>query len=108
MASAQALVAELPSGAVAVPMASVHRVVDAPALTPVPAAPPALLGLANVRGEIVPVLDGGLLLGNAPVEMRYVVVVDTARGRAGLAVPLLPHPKQVDAADLFDPDTLTA
>ena len=109
MAAAQALVATLPSRTVAVPLASARRVIARPELTPLPDAPPVVLGLANLRGEVVPVLDTGLLLSDeAVVGARFVIVVDTARGPAGLAVPSLPRPMEVDDAELLDTDSLTA
>lgn len=77
--------------AIALPAAAVRRVVRMPATTPVPLAPPGVVGLANVRGDIVPVLDAALFVDDAgaaveSVPRAYVVVVETARGLTGLAV----------------------
>src|SRR3977135_2818043 len=47
----------------AVPMATVHQVLRHPQLTRVPLSPPGLIGVLNVRGEIVPLLDTGVLTG---------------------------------------------
>ncbi|MDQ1437555.1 MAG: purine-binding chemotaxis protein CheW [Acidimicrobiaceae bacterium] len=101
-------------GDVAVALRAVRSVLRAPELTPVPTAPAVVLGLANVRGQVVPVLDGGLLLatdGRAPAalgEAAYVVVVDTAAGPLGLAVSAMPVPADVAVDDprLVDPDSL--
>lgn len=108
MATTQALVATLPSGRVAIALARARRVVARPALTPLPDAPASMLGLANLRGEVVPVLDAGLLLSDEPLGLAgFVIVVDTAKGPAGLAVPSLPRSMEVDDAELFDTDSLT-
>jgi hypothetical protein len=42
--------------------------------------------LINLRGDIVPVLDAGLLLGSPfPAEPRYVMVVEVGGSPVGLA-----------------------
>jgi purine-binding chemotaxis protein CheW len=55
--------------------------------TPLPGAPPGLLGLRNVRGSVLPVYDLGALLG-AGVQGRAsrLVVVADGSFRAGFAV----------------------
>jgi hypothetical protein len=53
----------------AVPMVTVHQVLRHPQLTRVPLSPPSLLGVVNVRGEIVPLLDTGVLTGTGTDEM---------------------------------------
>ncbi|MFL5797780.1 MAG: chemotaxis protein CheW [Actinomycetota bacterium] len=72
----------------------VSQVIAAPRVTPVPTAPPAVLGVFNLRGEVVPLLDLPRLLGlgsAAGNAMPFAVVVETPRGRAGLTVEGLPH-----------------
>jgi purine-binding chemotaxis protein CheW len=58
-------------------------------VTPVPGAPPALLGLLNLRGEAVSVVDVASALGlqgeRRPAHVVVVVVSDDGR-RAGLAI----------------------
>jgi chemotaxis signal transduction protein len=69
----------------------IREVVERPTVTPIPTAPPAVLGLFNLRGEMVPVFDTGRMLGvGAAAAAPFVVVVDTAAGLAGLAVTGLP------------------
>jgi purine-binding chemotaxis protein CheW len=88
---------------VVIPVAAARNVVAAPALTPVPTAPPLVLGLANVRGEVVPVLDSGLLLDGAGIgSAPFAVVVETSRGLAGLAVSAMPEAADVDDDELLD------
>ena len=72
----------------AVPLARVREVLSPLRVTPVPLAPGTVLGVVNVRGEVVPVLDTGALLGVRPVGHTGTVaaaVVDTERGPAALA-----------------------
>jgi chemotaxis signal transduction protein len=52
----------------AVPMASVHQVLRHPQVTEVPLAPAGLLGVLNVRGEIVPFFDTGTLTGSGTLR----------------------------------------
>jgi purine-binding chemotaxis protein CheW len=68
----------------------VERVLEVGALgevTPVPGAPPAVIGVRNLRGQIIPVVDLAELLGlDAATERSSVVVADVGGGRTGLAV----------------------
>lgn len=103
--STRALVVEDEAAPVAIAVAAVRSVVAAPSLAPLPTAPPLVLGLANVRGDVVPVLDTGLLLGLEPLgKAPFVLVVDTKAGPAGLAVLRMPRTEWVADGRLFDPD----
>lgn len=76
----------------ALEMASVQEVVARPLITAVPTQPAVLLGLFNLRGEIVPLFDTAMLLGvGATEQVAYAVVVTTARGTAALATESLPE-----------------
>ena len=71
----------------AVETALVREVVAAPELTVLPTAPPNVLGVFNLRGEIVPVFDLANLLGLGRTPGHpFVAVVDTGLGPAGLAL----------------------
>ncbi len=70
------------------PLATVAEVLEATPVTRLPGAPPAVLGLVNVRGAIVPVLDTALLLGLPGLGLAGVgalAIVDSALGVVGLA-----------------------
>lgn len=83
----------------AVPLESVREVISRPVATPVPTAPRAVCGLVNVRGEIVPLLDTGLLASAAPVgTATFAAVVESAEGPAALAATGLP-----EVAELGEP-----
>ena len=66
----------------------VQEIVRSRPVTPVPLAPAAVVGLMNLRGQIVTALDLRSRLGLAPDEAgsAVVVVVQTADGAVGLAV----------------------
>ena len=57
------LICEIRGRRCALPTESVREVVSAPALTPVPLAPPVIKGVLPIRGQIVPLLDLGVYLG---------------------------------------------
>ncbi len=72
----------------AVPMSDVREVVTGPLLTPLPGAPDAVAGLLNVRGEVIPVVDGHALVGAVRHagghDRRSAVVVDTRLGAVAI------------------------
>jgi chemotaxis signal transduction protein len=71
----------------AIETAAVREVVASPKLAALPTAPSTLLGVFNLRGEIVPVFDLAALLGLASTEgVPFVAVVDTSLGPAALAL----------------------
>lgn len=81
----------------AVPVGWVREVVPAPVLTPLVTAPSLVLGLFNVRGEIVPLLDTAALLGlDAVGTVAFVVVLQSRDGLAGLAATALPRRAELD------------
>jgi purine-binding chemotaxis protein CheW len=71
----------------ALPVEQVAEVVEIEAVTPVPGAPESLLGLRNLRGEIVSVIDLASVLGLPGDRRPAKLIVATDRNRrAGLAV----------------------
>jgi purine-binding chemotaxis protein CheW len=65
------------------PVLDVEEVLDWPLLTRVPLAPPYLLGIFNLRGVIVPLIDIALTEGRRPGLLPKHVVVASLRGEAG-------------------------
>jgi chemotaxis signal transduction protein len=95
----RALLLPLGGETYAIPAGTACEVVADPRPTPVPTAPGALLGLLNVRGQIVPLFDAGSLVGAVPSTAGgYAVVVETSRGRGALVASGLPS-----VAELGDP-----
>jgi len=83
----------------AVPMATVHQVLRHPVLTTIPLSPTGLLGVVNVRGEIVPLLDTGVLTGTGPLNQSpFAVLVSGQKDMVALAAEELPI-----AADFEEP-----
>jgi purine-binding chemotaxis protein CheW len=69
----------------AVPAERAAEVVSLPALTRVPGAPPHLLGVFAHRGEVIPVIDIGLLVGaKGESATRRAVLVRVPRGSLAL------------------------
>jgi purine-binding chemotaxis protein CheW len=87
-----ALVFPLGPEAYALPLSDVREVVAAPALTALPTAPPSVIGLVNLRGDVLPVFDAARLVGTPfPAPPVFVMVVDTPAGPAGVAASGLPR-----------------
>jgi purine-binding chemotaxis protein CheW len=91
----------LPVGAdlYAVPIGWVREVVAAPLTTALATSPPLVLGLINLRGEIVPLLDTAVLLGLGSIAggATFAAVLDTRNGPVGLATTGLPQGAVLDA-----------
>src|SRR5687768_17486873 len=82
----RALLLRVGDDAYAVPMELAREVVAAPVVTVLPTSPASVLGVCNVRGEIMPVFDTGLLLGLGPIPAcTAMAIVETSMGFAGLA-----------------------
>jgi purine-binding chemotaxis protein CheW len=77
----------------------VREVVGKPRLTRLPGTPPSVLGVFNLRGEIVPLFDTAALLGvGTTTSGPFAAVVESRLGLAGLATTGTP-----EAAALGDP-----
>ena len=95
----RALVLPVNAGFYAVPMDSVHQVLHRPNVTAVPLSPEGLLGVINVRGEIVPFYDTGVLTGSGVLASPpFAVLVSGEKELIALAAEELPT-----AADFDDP-----
>jgi purine-binding chemotaxis protein CheW len=94
----QALLLPLHADLYALDLTAVREVMPEPEVTPLPGAPAALLGVLNLRGEIVPVFDTAVLLGLASgPSSDQVTVADTAAGPAGLVSHGRPRREQLGA-----------
>ena len=83
----------------AVPMATVHQVLRHPLVTRIPLSPAGLLGVVNVRGEVVPLLDTAVLTGTGSLHAPpFAVLVSSGDEMVALAAEELPI-----AADLEEP-----
>lgn len=64
----------------------VREVLPPQAPTRVPGAPPAVAGLINVRGVLVPLFDGRRALGQSPTSDGAIILVEVAARTVGFAV----------------------
>jgi purine-binding chemotaxis protein CheW len=81
----------------AIAMHAVQEVVSHPVVTEVPTGPDDLLGLINLRGEIVPLFDTAALLGLGPVgSISCGAVVLTRLGLAAFAATGDPEAVHLD------------
>ena len=88
-AARQLVVFALGEERLALPMSAVREIVRPLPLAPVPRAPELLLGLANLRGRVLPVLDLRRLVGAEPREpddATRVLVLEWRGSRLGLVV----------------------
>lgn len=91
------LVVAVNSAYFALPMDTVHQVMRRPIVTRVPLPPPGLLGVVNVRGEIVPFLDTGVLTGTGSLsEPTFAVLVQGADEMIAVAAEELPVQADLD------------
>jgi len=85
-ASAVHVTLQVGAEAYALPVENVVEVAEFDRPTPVPGTPRELLGVRNLRGEVLPVFDLAAVLGIPPeAEPERLVVVDDRGRRAGLA-----------------------
>jgi purine-binding chemotaxis protein CheW len=83
----QAIVLPVGADRYGIELTDVREVVPEPQLTPVPGAPSTVLGVVNLRGNVVPVLDTAGLLGLPPLDrIAFAVIAEFDAGLAGLAV----------------------
>jgi purine-binding chemotaxis protein CheW len=83
---------ELRGQELALPIADVRETLPVPPITRVFLVPACLAGVFSLRGDIVPVVDLGLLLGllaTAAGDDSRIVVVDHAAGVVGIVVDRL-------------------
>lgn len=92
----------------AVPLADVHEIIRPPVPTPVPGAPADVIGIINLRGTIVTVLDGcrrlGLGSGSAGdnPDQRLVIFHDESES-VGMRIDALQDVLELDTHELLPP-----
>jgi purine-binding chemotaxis protein CheW len=98
MTEVHALLLPVGTDLYALPVDWAREVVAAPSLTPLATAPPVVMGLFNLRGQIVPLLDTAALLGLGRVgTAAFAVVVTGPQGLAALAATGLPRRRTLDS-----------
>ena len=92
---------ELRGQELALPIADVRETLPVPPITRVFLVPACLAGVFSLRGDIVPVIDLGVLLGlpeTAAGDDSKIVVVDHAAGVVGIVVDRLRDLRTIDGA----------
>jgi purine-binding chemotaxis protein CheW len=83
----------------AVPIGNVREVADVGEVAPVPGAPAGVLGVRNLRGQVLPVIDLAAVLGVAAEGPRRLLVAEDGDRRAGLAVDLVTDVETLPTAE---------
>lgn len=87
----------------AVDLREVREVFEVDSITPVPGMPPALVGVANIRGTIVPLADLRLSLGASPsTTLRYAIVVRHGSHPVGLLIDEVPEIRTIVPEDILE------
>ncbi len=75
----------------ALPLLSIREVIAKGDITPLPQMPPYFLGIMNLRGEVISVIDLRLKLGLKPAQSQEasIIVIDYEGIRVGLLVDLI-------------------
>ena len=82
---------------------SVREVFVVESITPVPGMPSGLVGVTNLRGTVIPLLDLRPMFGlDAVATLRYAVVVQHLHWQVGLLVDAVPEIRTI-AKDQFLP-----
>lgn len=82
---------------------TVREVFVVESITPVPGMPAGLVGVTNLRGTVIPLLDLRTMFGlNADATMRYAVVVQHGNWQGGVLVDTVPEIRTL-ARDQFLP-----
>lgn len=92
----------------AIPLLSVKQVIALPEITPVPQVPNYFLGIMNLRGQVISVLDLRLKLGVRAGESseKSVIIFDLESHCLGLVVDEVESVLTVDPAQLSAPPDL--
>lgn len=81
----------------ALPVEDVLEVAEVGVLAPVPGAPESVLGVRNLHGQVLPVLDLAVVLGVEHEQASRLLIVEAESRRAGLAID-----EVIDVAELPD------
>jgi purine-binding chemotaxis protein CheW len=90
----------------ALPLASVERVVRAVEITPLPHGPDVILGIINVRGQVVPVADIRKRFGLPPRDVApsdHIVIARTSRRPLALVADVVHGVIECDTDEVIVP-----
>ena len=83
----------------AIDLRNIREVFVIDAVTPVPGMPPVLVGLANLRGGVISIVDLRLMLGlpTAASDLQYAVVIKCGGNQVAVLVDDAPEIRTVNA-----------
>jgi purine-binding chemotaxis protein CheW len=88
----------------AVDLSQVHEIFRLDSITSVPGMPPVLVGVANLRGTIVPIVDLHPWFGLPRVAtLNYAVVVKHKARHVGIRVDDLPKIQAIGVGEVLEP-----
>jgi len=88
----------------AIDLRQVREVFEPESITPVPGVPPALVGVTNLRGTIIPLADVRVALGvSSSVMPKYAVVIRYGTHQIGILVDDVPEIRTIQLDDLVAP-----
>ena len=108
-AELQLILLDLGSERCAIEISVVREIAPLSRITFVPGAPPGVLGIVNLRGQIVPVFDLGLRCGISPSRQdatSRIVVVDREGSAVGVLVDRVSEIARVREDEIELPETL--
>jgi purine-binding chemotaxis protein CheW len=92
----------------ALPVADVLEVAELGDVTPVPGAGAAVLGVRNLRGQVLPVVDLATVFELPPAHPERIVIAERGGLRAGLAVDAIDGVEELpEASEEVDSRYLT-
>jgi len=89
---------------------TVREIVRVPEITYIPRAPGYVRGIANLRGNVLPVIDGRLRLylpEIEPTERTRVLILDVSGVTTGIVVDAVSEVKRIATADIDPPPAVT-
>lgn len=85
----------------AVDLRYVREVFELESITPVPGMPPSLVGVANLRGTVVPLADLRPQLGVSAAAQKYAVVIRQGAQQVGILIDEVPEIRTIHAEDIL-------
>lgn len=86
----------------AIPLLAVREVIAMPEVTPIPFTPPHFLGIMNLRGQVISVIDLRTKLGITPKSKQEmaVIICDLSTVSLGIVVDSINHVVSPSASEL--------
>ena len=81
--------------------AAVVEIINNYAITPLPLVPDYLLGVINLRGQIIPILDIRSLLGRMPQQNTCIIILQAEDNQIGILVDQVEKMVDVDTSSIF-------